>query len=58
MGVLGFVCLYPPFVNHHSATFREIKNMLKKNRIYKKYKNNGFRKADKISLDFCRNECA
>ena len=33
--------------------------MLKKqNRIYKKYKNNGFREADKISLDLHRKECA
>ena len=38
---------------------REIKNMLKKqNRIYKKYKNNGFREIDKIALDLFRKECA
>ena len=38
---------------------REIKNMLKKqNRIYKKYKNNGFREVDKVPLDLHRKECA
>ena len=37
---------------------RKIKNMLKKqNRIYRKYKNNGFREVDKVSLDLYRNEC-
>ena len=34
---------------------RKIKNMLKKqNRIYKKYKNNGFKEVDKVSLDLYR----
>ena len=38
---------------------RKIKNMLKKqNRIYKKYKNNGFKEVDKVSLDLYRKECA
>ena len=38
---------------------QKIKNMLKKqNRIYKKYKNNGFREVEKVSLDLYRNECA
>ena len=38
---------------------REIKSMLKKqNRIYKKYKNNGFRELDKVPLDLYRKECA
>ena len=37
---------------------RKIKNMLRKqNRIYKKYKRNGFREVDKIPLDLCRKEC-
>ena len=38
---------------------REIKIMLKKqNRIYKRYKNNGFKEADKVPLDLYRKECA
>ena len=38
---------------------REIKNMLKRqNRIYKKYKNNGFGDTDKITLDIYRKQCA
>ena len=37
---------------------REIKNMLRKqNRIYKRYKKNGFREVDRIPLDLCRKEC-
>ena len=37
---------------------RKIKNMLnKQNRIYKKYKNNGFSEVDKVSFDLYRNEC-
>ena len=37
----------------------EIKKMLKKqNRIYRKYKKNGFRDEDKLTLDIFRNECA
>ena len=37
---------------------REIKSMLtKQNRIYKKYKKNGFRKVDRVPLDLCRKEC-
>ena len=33
--------------------------MLKKqNRIYKTYKNNGFKEVDKVSLDLYRKECA
>ena len=38
---------------------RDIKTMLKKqNRIYRKYKNNGFKEVDKVSLDLYRKECA
>ena len=38
---------------------RDIKNMLKKqNRIYKKYRKNGFKEIDKIPLDLYRKECA
>ena len=37
---------------------RKIKNMLRKqNRMYKKYKQNGFREVDKATLDLCRKEC-
>ena len=37
----------------------EIKSMLKKqNRIYKKYKSNGFRDEDKLTLDVHRSDCA
>ena len=37
----------------------EIKKMLKKqNRIYRKYKNNGFREEDKLTLETFRSECA
>ena len=38
---------------------RKIKDMLKKqNRIYKNYKNTGFKEVDKVSLDLYRKECA
>ena len=37
---------------------REIKNMLKKqNRIYRKYKKNGFREVDRVQLDIYRKQC-
>ena len=38
---------------------QDIKNMLKKqNRIFKKYKKNGFREIDEVPLDLYRKECA
>ena len=37
---------------------RQIKTMLKKqNRLYKRYKNNGFQEVDKVNLDVFRKEC-
>ena len=37
---------------------RDIKNMLRKqNRMYKKFKNHGFKEVDRISLDLYRIEC-
>ena len=37
---------------------RNVKNMLRKqNKIYKKYKRNGYKNEDKVIMDRLRNEC-